>query len=272
MGETRVSTSLSSLYNLVCLLTVSFLLGRTRICPWAMLLHPGKGRQCQPSSSPWVTAIKAEGGGIGSGPSILCTCLNTPRVWSTSAPLFNGDRRHLTEGRVQAVISTGSSYKRITSTIKRDFGRHRACSASLRQMSTEQFIVFCHSPWLPETVACTILPKRYLIPALLIKSQPRVRNIKEYSTGSRHPNAIACDFHNRGLPWWKELDAKTCTAGGVSRILPCWRIVNLQLRNEAFSLRSAHASLEPVSSHHCGVYYSKAFKEPELISLLLIQP
>lgn len=55
----------------------------------------------------------------------------------------------------------------------------------------------------------------------------------------------------------------------------------LQVGSQGFCLASEMRPLvsgqhtlvwEPVSSHHRGVYYSKAFKEPELISLLLIQP
>jgi len=37
----------------------------------------------------------------------------------------------------------------------------------------------------------------YLIPVLVKKSQPLVRDIKEHSIGSRHPNAIAHDSYQR---------------------------------------------------------------------------
>lgn len=85
--------------------------------------------------------------------------------------------------------------------VKKDFGRHRACSASLRQMSmTWCNACCCHPPWLPETAACITLPKMYFIPVLLIKSQTLVRDVKKHSIGSRHSNAIAHDFHTTGLP------------------------------------------------------------------------
>lgn len=63
----------SCLCNLVHLFTAYFLLGRTRTCPWAMLEHPGRRRQCWPSSIPWDTEIKAGGSAI---------------VWASCSPLL----------------------------------------------------------------------------------------------------------------------------------------------------------------------------------------
>lgn len=160
--------------------------------------------------------------------------------------------RCLTEGRVRAVVSTGRSCKRIPSMVKRDFGRHGACSASPRQTSTKWCnVLFCHPPWLPETAACIILPKTYLIPVLL-KSQTLVRDVRECSTGSRHSNAIARDCHTTGLPWRKWLDAKLQVGFQGLDFAEGWSIFSSKMR--PLDLGEHKLLWEPVFRPLYGVY------------------